>query len=286
MHSEFLRLARDFGWNMHDYLRSDSQSDLWFTSGAQDADSVYADTQWLELDQRLENGWWTRVRNEIISDVLQNHEIRTAIWDCGGGTGIVTRHLNESGFETLNVEPSRFAAAVSTERGVSSICASLEDLNLPNECLGAVSMFDVLEHLPNRSATLGEIRRVLMPSGQLLLTVPAARMLWSQHDVELGHYCRFNRVTIRRELSDCGFEVVRSGYFFALTVVPLFLIRVIPFRLGLRKTAVSDSTLSSTGGLVGRIAGWLERRLALRTPIGSSLIVIARKSSQLNSQSP
>ncbi len=52
-----------------------------------------------------------------------------------------------------------------------------------------------------------------------------------------------------QELELHGFEVVRCGYFFALTVIPLLLLRALPYRLGIRKSVATEATLGASGGL-------------------------------------
>jgi hypothetical protein len=95
--------------------------------------------------------------------------------------------------------------------------------------------------------------------------------------VDAGHYLRYNKRSIKKELESNGFEVVRMGYFFTLTVLPLFVLRALPYRLGIRKAVGTEATLGASGGLLGKAAAWLEQRIAFRTPLGSSLLVVARK---------
>lgn len=45
-------------------------------------------------------------------------------------------------------------------------------LSMPDACLDAVVSFDVLEHVPDYHAALGEFARVLKPGGRLILTAP------------------------------------------------------------------------------------------------------------------
>jgi SAM-dependent methyltransferase len=250
---------------------------VWRSPAIEVDDSVYADEQWQELDALLEHGWWTLVRNRIVEDALINHQVTTPLWDIGGGTGVVSKHLNSCGLPTIGVEPSLAGAILTARRGVTSFCARLDELQLPDRSLQSVSMFDVLEHLPDRDAMLREVYRVTAPGGHVILTLPALSMLWSQFDVETGHQLRYNRRSIRRELERHGFKVIRSGYFFVLTVLPLLLIRVLPYRLGFRRAFATETTLAAGGGIFGRLTGWIERRLAMRVPFGSSLLVVARK---------
>mgnify|MGYP000418334105 FL=1 len=140
----------------------------------------------------------------------------------------------------------------------------------------------MLEHVTNRQGFLQEILRVLAPGGYFIVTVPALNLLWSHADVEAGHYLRYSRRTLRDELEIRGLEVLSLGYFFALIVPPLFLIRALPYRLGLQFRNSNNSALRANGGILGKIAGHIEDAWAGHVPFGSSLLAVARKPSQSN----
>ena len=278
MHPELERLEREFSWRMEDILTYDSEKSIWCSSDLSNKATAYGDEQWSSLDELLEAGWWTRVRNRIIERELRNSDVHPAIWDIGGGTGIVSSHLRRAGFSPLGVEPTLLAAIVATQRGVDTLSAELFELRLPTSGIHAVSMFDVLEHLDSRHDVLQEIHRILKPGGHLVITVPALSMLWSQHDVELGHRVRYSKTALRAELARSGFEVHKIGYFFWLTVLPLVFLRSIPYRLGFRRVVGQESALAANGGKVGNLLARLELATALHVPFGSSLLVVARKS--------
>lgn len=277
MHPELERLERDFGWKPESVTTWDEESRIWVDSRRAPDKSVYLDETWQSMDSLLDESWWYRTRNLIILRSLERTRLGGTIWDIGGGTGVVSRFLASHQHSVIGVEPSRAGAVLAARRGVHSFCSTLEDLQLPTESLKAVSLFDVLEHVDDRARTLRDIHRVLAREGTLILTLPALESLWSQFDVDGGHHLRYNKRTIRRELEGHGFDVTRLGYFFVLTVAPLFLLRVLPYRLGARKAVATEATLGASGGLVGKLAAWFERTVALRSPIGSSLLVIARK---------
>ena len=279
MHSrELERLATTFGW----VPRAQSMTSTPEATNQHDLDhsvaSAYSDEAWRHIEDLATTSWWYRTRNQILADELEGCINPPTIWDVGGGSGVVAQHLMTKGFEVVLIEPTRAGAMIALERGVPSLCSTLENLQLPSECLPALGLFDVLEHIENRARTLSELSRVLVPGGHLVLTLPAITSLWSGSDLSAGHFIRYNKRTIRRELELHGFEIQRLGYFFALTVLPLFILRALPYRLGFRKPVAEDQTLAASGGVFGRIAAAIERRIAMRTPIGTSLLVVARKS--------
>ena len=277
MHPELERLHRDFGWTPDSHLTWDADRHIWVDVNREQSKSVYLDDTWRTMDDLLDESWWYRTRNVIIERALRRANVNGAIWDVGGGTGVVSKFLQSRERQVLGVEPSNAGAVMTAQRGVHSFCATLEQLGLPSESLNAVSMFDVLEHVDDRRSTLREVHRILLPGGAFILTLPALMSLWSQFDIDGGHYLRYNKKLIRRELETQGFVVTRVGYFFVTTVVPLLLLRALPYRLGLRRAVATSETLSASGGLLGRLLARFEISLALRLPIGSSLLVIATK---------
>lgn len=277
MHLELERLERDFGWRPEVAADWDNQLNVWLGHGQQLDKSVYDDKTWEEMDALLDDSWWYRTRNSIIHSAIHRSGVDKAIWDVGSGTGVVARYLSANGQLTIGVEPSHAGAVAGARRGVLSFCAAIEHLQLPNSSLENISMLDVLEHLDDRQKALAEIHRLLASNGRLVLTVPAITSLWSQFDVDAGHYLRYNKRSIKKELESNGFEVVRVGYFFALTVLPLFMLRALPYRLGVRKAVGTEATLGASGGILGKVAALIERTIAMKTPIGSSLLVVARK---------
>jgi len=277
MHPELERLERDFGWRPATVANWDSCHNLWIGFEQRIDKSVYDDRTWESMDVLLDDSWWYRTRNNIILSALQGLRVTGSLWDIGSGTGVVARFLGAKGRTTIGVEPSHAGAIAGARRGVLSFCAAIESLKLPNSSLDNILMLDVLEHLDDRKKSLQEIHRILSSDGHLLITVPSLTSLWSQFDVGAGHYLRYNKRTIRKELESNGFEIAKVGYFFSLTVLPLFVLRALPYRLGFRRAIASEVTLGASGGLVGRVAAWLEQWIALRTPFGSSLLVVARK---------
>jgi SAM-dependent methyltransferase len=223
------------------------------------------------------SSWWFYTRNQLISRMLSKFGNGECLWEIGSGAGAVGCHLIEQGLSCIGVEPYSNGATISASRGLPSIRSGLESLQLPSESLGQIGMFDVLEHVEHREPFLGEINRLLKPGGNLYLTVPALTMLWSEADVRNRHFLRYSRRTIVQELDRAGFTVVSVRYFFASLVVPLLLLRAVPYRLGVNVTRTDQRLLVLKGGFLGKMLCEAELLLSSFAPIGSSLIVVARK---------
>lgn len=277
MHPELDRLQREFGWRAESVAVTDESRRLWMVAKRQPEESEFSESQWDDLNERLDKSWWYQTRNEIISDGLRHVLASSTIWDLGGGSGAVARFLCDHGHSVIEVEPSSRGAAIASQRGLTSFCGHLKDLELPSESINAFAMFDVLEHLNNHDEVLAEIHRTLTSGGRLVLSVPALNFLWSQFDDDAGHFRRYNKNSIRRELTAHGFVVDRLGYFFVLTVLPALLLRAVPYRLGRTTATGAQEALGPEGGSLGIVARWVERKIAFRAPIGSSLFVVARK---------
>jgi tellurite resistance protein TehA-like permease len=69
------------------------------------------------------------------------------------------------------------------------------------------------------------MRRILKPSGRILVTVPAYGFLWSEHDEALRHHRRYVASELRNKLAVTGFEVQHLTYFITLLFFPILMLR-------------------------------------------------------------
>jgi SAM-dependent methyltransferase len=277
-HPELERLANDFGWDNR--LIARSQHNAFDNPNWSGSTTTFSDDQSESLSDAGSSSWWYETRNKIIFGALSKLEPASCLWDIGSGPGVVSSYLSEMGIPCVAVEPSLGGVAASAERGVTSIVSDLESLHLPSQSVGMIGLFDVLEHIEDRQHLLAEIGRVLTPTGKLIIAVPALQVLWSSADVSAGHFLRYSRRVMNRELKESGFQIQKSQYFFASLVLPLFLLRAIPFRLGVRQPVEDQALLNQQGGLISGILQKIEIFLSKFTPLGTSLLVVATKRSE------
>lgn len=153
-----------------------------------------------------------------LGDSLPDFVGRGRALDIGTGGGRYAASLKRLGWEVTGVEFDPTAAANTSERyGLTIKTGTLEDAQFQPESFDFISMFHVIEHLPDPVATLKECHRVLRPGRRIMLRTPNFDSLTR---VEFGqfwrgveaprHLCLFNRESLQAALTASGFRVVRA----------------------------------------------------------------------------
>lgn len=158
--------------------------------------------------------WWYRGRHAVLSAALDRVGIRSAsaVLDAGCGTGHNLGLLAPIGPVTgadLNPEAVRIART----RGIDACCAPLEALPFAASRFDLAVCLDVLEHVDDDTAALGELRRVTRNGGTLVLTVPAYPALAGEHDQAAGHVRRYSRRVLLERADAVGLRPVLVTHF-------------------------------------------------------------------------
>jgi SAM-dependent methyltransferase len=228
--------------------------------------------------------WWYAGQRAIASALLEGAlgpvpgEPRRLL-DAGCGTGFNLLALSRLGRATgIDLAPE--AVALCRERGVAALRASLLALPFADRAFDAVTSFDVLYHawVTDDRAAVAEMARVLRPGGWLLVRVPALRLLWGAHDVEVLSRHRYTRGELVALLGGCGLRVERATYCNSI-LFPLLLAR-----------RTLDRLLGREGSDVGFLPApleWLFQRALLAEaglvraglsfPVGASVVALARR---------
>ncbi len=79
-----------------------------------------------------------------------------------------------------------------------------------------VLMIDVIEHVDDDVALVGDYVRRAAPGTRFLISVPAFQFLWSSHDEFLEHRRRYRLSDLRETVEAAGLAPLRMRYFFGL----------------------------------------------------------------------
>ncbi|MBL4711664.1 MAG: class I SAM-dependent methyltransferase [Gammaproteobacteria bacterium] len=201
-----------------------------------------------------ENSFWFKHRNNCITSVAKSYppENNGTIFDIGGGNGFVSLGLAKSGFDVVLVEPGAAGATNAKQRGLSNvICATTNTAKFKPQSLPAVGLFDVIEHIEDDVNFLKSVRAIMKTNARLYVTVPSYRFLWSAEDIAAGHFRRYNLNAISKVLQSAGFQVEFSSYIFRFLPLPVYLLRTLPYKLGLSKTEQVSNTTSRDHAVKG-----------------------------------
>ncbi len=183
---------------------------------------------------------------------------------CAGGAFLSA--ARDAGYHVKGVEYSSEAADFARKRfGLDVKTGDLVSARFPDNSFEVVFMGDVLEHLPDPVATIGEINRVLNPTGILVIECPMQTntifsrvgfagysLLGRRTTVHLPpyHLFEYRPASMRNLLHRCGFEitlwkqsVIRPG--------EVTLRGPIPLRIGKKLFQYPNYWMTSTFGALG-----------------------------------
>lgn len=236
---------------------------------------------------QVEDGsFWFRHRNACIAAMVHNHPFQGPLLDIGGGNGYVSQRLAREGHEVVLIEPgSTGAHNARSQRGLDHVvCSTVEDAAFHPGSFGALGLFDVMEHIQDDRKFLESVAPLLAPGGMLFLSVPCHSWLWSRADVDAGHFRRHTKQSLQELLSGL-FTIDYLSYFFRPLVPLQFLLRSVPYRLGLGADSLLSSEAehgSSEGVSVKLLNHFLEGEVKLVTrgksmTYGASCLVAAHR---------
>jgi SAM-dependent methyltransferase len=233
-----------------------------------------------------DSSFWFAHRNACLLALLRQFPARSPFFDIGGGNGFVAAAFqSDASMPVVLVEPGADGVRHAQARGLLNVVqATLNEALFRDGSLPAIGFFDVLEHIEDEQGFLGEVRRCLAVDGRIYLTVPAGRWLWSDADVQAGHFRRYTFASLRRALERAGFRPLFMSKMFFPLPLPLFLSRSLPSLFGHRRQpAGSYSRQHRPRGQTLMAGVWhleLARLARGRSiPCGTSCLAVAELSS-------
>lgn len=140
-----------------------------------------------------------------------------SLLDIGCGTGDFLATAQKAGWEIQGVEPDAGARVIANKKTSNSVkdVEALEDF--ANASFDVITLWHVLEHLPNLDEQIKILDKLLKPEGTLILAVPNFKSydathykeFWAAYDVP-RHFWHFSQDTISKLFSKVGMHVVQT----------------------------------------------------------------------------
>ena len=135
-------------------------------------------------------------------------------------------------------------------------------------------LMDVLEHVEDDQKLLSESLEKANPGSLVLITVPAFKSLWSNHDVFLEHFRRYKVKDLIQIAESCDLRIIESHYLFS------FLFPIVWITRKLRLSPKKKSDMREFNSLLNRLLTWIcffEHKKIRNNLFGISIILIAEK---------
>ena len=134
--------------------------------------------------------------------------------DVGTAGGAFLLEARDAGWSVAGIEPMPGAAESARSRGLDVQTGIVESASLPAGRFDAVTMWHVLEHIPEPLATLERLRESLAAGGVLAVEVPNGGSVmarregadWRPAEPDV-HVSQFTRAALGRLLERAGFTV-------------------------------------------------------------------------------
>ncbi len=134
--------------------------------------------------------------------------------DIGAGTGDFLVVAKQAGWQIVGIEPNEKAKNSAINKGVT-FADSFNSLE--NNSFDVITMWHVLEHVPNLEEYITELKRLLKPSGTIIIAVPNFKSFdanfygkfWAAYDVP-RHIWHFSKTSIEKIFKNKELKLVNT----------------------------------------------------------------------------
>lgn len=138
--------------------------------------------------------------------------------DIGAATGFFMHIVERHGWKTDGIEISSHAASLGKNRGLSIGAGTIHQTTFLPQSFDVVTMWDVIEHVPDPASDIRKITALLKSGGILAINTPDSGSLFARIMgarwhllVPPEHIYYFNRTSLRMLLEKNGFMVIEVG---------------------------------------------------------------------------
>lgn len=190
------------------------------------------------------------------------------VLDIGTAGGAFLKAVKEDGWDCEGIEPNRWMAEWAMKRyGVKIHIGTLDDFKGKNEAYDVITLWDVLEHVPNPMNTLEKCNSLLKKEGLLIVNYPdigsiISKIMRSKWVFLLSvHLYYFDRKTIREYLKKTKFDVLEIKPHFQKLELGYLAQRISPYNKTISK--IVTKAVGTAGLSKVQIPYWLGQTLVI-----------------------
>lgn len=135
--------------------------------------------------------------------------------DVGAASGFFLEIARKYKWDVSGVEISEFASLKAREKGFQVMTGTVEDLRNCGEYFDVITMWDVIEHMPDLAKTLGVACELLSDNGVIAINTPDSNCLFARimgknwHSlIPPEHLAIFNQKNLSDLLKKQGFKIL------------------------------------------------------------------------------
>ena len=137
--------------------------------------------------------------------------------DIGCGTGEFLNACKNAGYSTKGIEPSELARTQAKNNYNLAVSDNTDLTQFSEEEFDSISMWHVLEHIPNLNETISQFHKILKPNGKIIIAVPNYKSwdasyykeFWAAWDVPI-HLWHFSKSTIEKIFKNHEFSLRKT----------------------------------------------------------------------------
>lgn len=136
--------------------------------------------------------------------------------DVGCGTGDFLETAKQNNWQVVGIEPNEKARTIANKKTNNSVFEIEQLLKIDAHSFDVITLWHVLEHLPNLENQISVFKKLLKPDGVLIIAVPNYKSFDAKHYAEFWaafdvprHLWHFNKESLSNLVSKFKMEVIK-----------------------------------------------------------------------------
>ncbi len=155
------------------------------------------------------------IKNKIA--LINKEQTKGKLLDVGCGTGDFLFAAKNNGWDITGIEPNEKARTIANVKSNNSVLDNTELNKLKENSFDVITLWHVLEHLPNLENDIQIFKKLLKPNGTLIIAVPNYKSFdanyykefWAAYDVP-RHLWHFSQNSIKSLFNHFNLNITKT----------------------------------------------------------------------------